>query len=66
MYDVILDEFPKVSLPIDLSTYVVFDFETSGFDPDAESIIQFAAVRVENGQIVEGATSLHGPQNHFR
>jgi DNA polymerase III alpha subunit (gram-positive type) len=47
-----------VPLPLDLSTYVVFDFETSGFDPETESIIQFAAVRVEGGRVVEGVQSL--------
>ena len=56
-----LDELPWVPLPLDLSTYIVFDFETSGFDPRSESIIQFAAVRVEDGQIVQGCNLFARP-----
>lgn len=56
-----LDALPVVPLPLDLTTYVVFDFETSGFDPRSESIIQFAAVRVENGQIVDGCNLFARP-----
>ena len=57
-----LDELPPVPLPLDLSTYVVFDLETSGFDPRTESIIQFAAVRVQEGQIVDGCNLFFRPK----
>lgn len=41
---------PISPLPLDLSTYVVFDLETSGFDPETDGIIQFAALKVVDGQ----------------
>jgi ATP-dependent DNA helicase RecQ len=48
------DLLPIPPLPLDLSTYVVFDLETSGFDFQTDGIIQFAALRVVNGQPTEG------------
>ncbi|NUU96320.1 DNA polymerase III PolC [Marinitoga sp. 1135] len=33
--------------------FVVFDFETTGFDPNAEEIIEIGAVKIENGQITD-------------
>jgi ATP-dependent DNA helicase DinG len=56
-----LDELPRGPLPLDLSTYVVLDCETSGFDPRTESILQFAAVRVQDGRIVDGCNLFARP-----
>jgi len=48
------DPLPIPPLPLDLSTYVVFDLETSGFDFKTDGIIQFVALKVVDGQPAEG------------
>ncbi|WP_306113808.1 MULTISPECIES: 3'-5' exonuclease [unclassified Roseovarius] len=35
-------------------TYVIFDSETTGLNPDRDRVVQLAAVRVVNGRIVAG------------
>ena len=35
-------------------TFVVFDSETTGLDPQTDEVVQLGAVRVVNGKIIEG------------
>lgn len=49
-----------ISFPSD---YVVIDLETTGFSPIADEIIEFGAIRVRNGEIVDSFQSLCKPQN---
>lgn len=44
-----------------LDTYVCIDLETSGLSPSEEEIIEFAAVLVENGNVVDTFSSLANP-----
>src|SRR5579875_2643089 len=45
------------------ASYIAFDCETSGLDPDTDEIIQLAAVRFENGQVAAEWSSLVRPKN---
>ena len=42
--------------------YVVFDLETTGFSPENNRIIEFGAVKVENGQITDRFSEFVNPQ----
>ena len=44
-----------------LANYVVIDIETTGLDPQWDNIIEVAAVRVENGVIIDTVQSLVNP-----
>ena len=44
-----------------LDSYTVIDLETTGLDPLYDSIIEFAAIRVEKGHIVDQYSSLVNP-----
>ena len=48
------EPLPIPSLPLDLSAYVVFDLETTGFDHQTDGIIQFAALKIVDGQPIQG------------
>ena len=45
---------------------IVLDTETTGLDYTRERIIEFAAVRLENGKIVDEFQTLINPQQHIR
>ncbi len=45
-----------------LDSFVVLDLETTDRDPDKCDIVEFAAVRVQNGEIVEEITTLLKPE----
>lgn len=49
------------SLLCELSDYVVLDLETTGLDPAFDSIIELAALRVENNKITQSFQSLIQP-----
>lgn len=42
--------------------YVVFDLETTGLDPSFDEIIEIAALKVRNGEIVDSFSSLVNPE----
>ena len=46
-----IGENDHLSDMLDAHKYVVFDLETTGFSPEKNRIIEFGAVRVENGEI---------------
>ena len=47
---------------LNLSTFVAFDFETTGLDPFHDRIIEVAAIRFENGEIADRFSTLVNPQ----
>jgi DNA polymerase-3 subunit alpha (Gram-positive type) len=47
---------------IDSRSYVVFDLETTGFSPEKNQIIEFGAVRIENGTITERFSEFVNPR----
>lgn len=49
------------SLLDSIDNYIVIDLETTGLDPSYDEIIEFAAVRVENGAIISEFQSLVKP-----
>ncbi len=52
-------EWGNVSLPLD---YVVIDFETTGFNPYNDKIIQVAAVKYRNHELVDQFVSYVNPE----
>ncbi len=48
--------------PIEGNTYVVFDLETTGFSPEKNKIIEFGAVKVKDGKILERFSEFVNPQ----
>ena len=54
-------EFKGNSLLEDVSDYVAIDLETIGLDPMYDDIIEFGAVKVSNGIIIDKFQSLINP-----
>ena len=52
----------NISLPLD---YVVIDFETTGFNPYNDKIIQVAAVKYRNHELVDQFVSYVNPSVQF-
>lgn len=53
----LLGEAPPLDMentPLEDLTYTVFDTETTGLDPQKDSLLQVGAVRVLNGRMVDG------------
>lgn len=44
-----------------IDNYVVIDLETTGLDPQIDSIIELASIRVENNEVVDSFSSLINP-----
>lgn len=51
----------KVPFDFNNTEFVVFDFETTGLDNKRDRIIEFGAVKVKNGQIVDTFSLLTNP-----
>ena len=47
---------------LDEKTYVVFDLETTGFSPEKDRIIEFGAVKVRGGEIVDRFSEFVDPK----
>jgi len=47
---------------LDLSTYIAFDFETTGLSPDQDRIIEIAAIKFEGGKAVDRFVTLVNPE----
>ena len=46
---------------LNLSCFVAFDFETTGLDPNSDRIIEVAAIRFKNGEIINRYSQLINP-----
>ena len=46
------------------NTYVAIDIETTGFDPNRESMIEFAAIVFQGDNILEEVQTLINPGKH--
>lgn len=46
----------------DETTYVVFDLETTGFNPHKNKIIEFGAVKVKGGQVIDRYSAFVNPK----
>ena len=47
---------------LDLSTYIAFDFETTGLSPENDRIIEIAAIKFEGGEAVDRFVTLVNPE----
>ncbi len=48
--------------PLEDTTFVVFDIETTGFSPIKNRIIEIGAVKIKNGEIIERFSEFINPQ----
>jgi len=58
-------EFKQYLETLNLSRFVVFDFETTGLDPINDRAIEVAAIRYENGEATERFVHLINPERHI-
>lgn len=58
-------ELSKLLHEVQLSTYIAFDFETTGLDPDKNRIIEIAAIRFEDGKPGDKFVTLINPQQEI-
>ena len=47
---------------LDLSTYIAFDFETTGLSSENDRIIEIAAIKFEGGEAVDKFVTLVNPE----
>jgi len=55
----------KILEKLNLTDFVCFDVETTGLNPDYDSVIEFSAVRFEDGEIEEKLTFLCDPEKNI-
>lgn len=51
-----------VDIPLDEAVYTVFDIETTGLSVNFDKIIEIAAIKVQNGQIIDEYTTYVNPE----
>ena len=60
------DENPVVENPnnedLETAQYVVFDIETTGFDPFSDKIIEIGAVKIKENKIIEKFSHFVNPE----
>ncbi|MDR0831843.1 MAG: PolC-type DNA polymerase III [Bacillales bacterium] len=54
--------FNQKDLPLDSSTYVIYDLETTGLNIKYDQIVEFGAIKIQNGQIIDRLETLFNPQ----
>lgn len=59
------DESYTVQTEANFDSFVCFDFETTGFSPQNNNIIEIGAVKVQNGEIIEYFSELVNPKGHI-
>lgn len=58
----VFNENENIPEPLNDKTFVVFDLETTGFQPQIDKILEIGAVKIINGKIVETFSTLLNPQ----
>lgn len=56
---------PELLRALDLSTYIAFDFETTGLSPENDRIIEIAAIKFEGGEAVDRFVTLVNPERQI-
>ena len=59
----LFDSVANYSHEIQTQSYVVYDFETTGIDPQNDEIIEIGALKIENGKFTDVFTTLVKPKN---
>ena len=54
-------ELPQLLRCLGLSDYIAFDFETTGLNPEDDRIIEIAAIKFVNGNLVDRFVKLINP-----
>ncbi len=61
----LIEETSFTQTEIEKLQYVVFDFETTGLSPLNDTIIEFGAVKIKNGEIVDTFSALINPKRNI-